>query len=43
MAHQAVYERLYVEYVRMHDALGRAPDSPMKVLKRLRAAALATK
>lgn len=43
MAHQAVYERLYVEYTRMHDALGRAPDSPMKVLKRLRAAALATK
>ena len=43
MAHQAVYDRLYVEYTRMHDALGRAPDSPMKVLKRLRAAALATK
>jgi L-ribulokinase len=43
IAHKAVYERLYVEYVRMHDALGRAPDSPMKVLKRLRAAALATK
>ncbi len=43
MAHKAIYERLYVEYIRMHDALGRAPDSPMKVLKRLRAAALATK
>jgi L-ribulokinase len=43
MAHNAIYERLYVEYIRMHDALGRAPDSPMKVLKRLRAAALATK
>ena len=43
MAHQAVYERLYVEYTRMHDSLGRAPDSPMKVLKRLRTAALATK
>lgn len=43
IAHKAVYERLYVEYIRMHDALGRAPDSPMKVLRRLRAAALATK
>lgn len=43
MAHKAIYERLYVEYIRMHDALGRAPDSPMKVLKRLRAAARATK
>jgi L-ribulokinase len=43
MAHNAIYERLYVEYIRMHDALGRAPDSPMKVLKRLRAAALAKK
>jgi L-ribulokinase len=42
-AHRAIYDRLYVEYVRLHDALGRAPDSPMKVLKRLRAAALATK
>ena len=43
IAHKAVYERLYVEYTRMHDAMGRASDSPMKVLRRLRAAALATK
>jgi len=43
IAHKAVYERLYVEYTRMHDAMGRASDSSMKVLRRLRAAALATK
>jgi L-ribulokinase len=43
MAHAEIYDQLYVEYVRLHDALGRAPDSPMKVLKRLRAAALAAK
>jgi L-ribulokinase len=43
LAHKAVYDRLYAEYVRMHDALGRAASSPMKVLRRLRAAALATK
>jgi L-ribulokinase len=34
-----VYDQLYAEYTRLHDSLGRAADSPMKVLKRLRAAA----
>jgi L-ribulokinase len=43
MANTSVYQRLYAEYIRMHDALGRAPDSPMKVLRRLRTAALATR
>jgi len=38
-----VYDELYAHYTRMHDALGRAPDSPMKVLRRLRAAAFAAK
>ncbi|HYV32944.1 MAG TPA: FGGY-family carbohydrate kinase, partial [Candidatus Binatia bacterium] len=35
-----VYDKLYVEYSRLHDAFGRAPDGPMKLLKRLRASAL---
>jgi L-ribulokinase len=38
-AHGAVYDELYAQYTRMHDAFGRAPDSPIKVLRRLRAAA----
>jgi L-ribulokinase len=42
MANTSVYQRLYGEYIRMHDAMGRAPESPMKILRRLRAAALAT-
>ncbi len=42
-AHKPVYDELYAQYTRMHDALGRAPDSPMKVLRRLRAAAFAAK
>ena len=42
-AHQPVYDELYAQYTRMHDALGRAPDSPMKMLRRLRASALAAK
>ena len=37
---RAVYDQLYAEYTRLHDWLGRAADSPMKVLKKLRAAAL---
>lgn len=37
--HQPVYDRLYAQYSRLHDALGRAPDSPMKILSQLRAAA----
>ena len=40
-AHRAVYEELYTQYTRLHNSFGRAPDSPMKVLKRLRAAAFA--
>jgi len=42
-AHKRVYDELYAQYTRMHDALGRVPDSPMKVLRQLRAAALTAK
>ena len=35
-AHSAVYDQLYAEYCRLHDWFGRDPNSPMKVLKRLR-------
>jgi L-ribulokinase len=41
--HKPVYDELYAQYTRLHDSLGRAPDSPMKVLKRLRAAAFNAK
>ncbi len=34
--HQAVYDVLYAEYVRLHDAFGRDPDSVIKRLKRLK-------
>ena len=33
---QPIYDRLYEEYSRLHDEFGRAPASPMKVLKELR-------
>ena len=36
----AVYERLYSEYVRLHDLFGRGVDPVMKTLKALRLAAL---
>jgi L-ribulokinase len=36
-AQKPVYDQLYAQYTRLHDSLGRDPDSPMKVLKRLRA------
>jgi L-ribulokinase len=38
-AHKPVYDELYAEYSRLHDAFGRTENSPMKVLQRLRAAA----
>jgi L-ribulokinase len=38
---RAVYDQLYAEYTRLHEQMGRASDSPMKVLKRLRAAVFA--
>ncbi len=37
-AHKPVYDQLYAEYSRLHDMLGRDATSPMKVLRRLRAA-----
>lgn len=41
--HKPVYDQVYAEYNRLHDLLGRAPDSPMKTLKRLRDAAFQNK
>lgn len=41
--HQPVYDALYAEYTRLHDTFGRAPNSPMKVLRRLRAKAFVQK
>lgn len=35
----AVYDQLYVEYVRMHDALGRDPNCVLKRLKAIRSSA----
>ena len=35
---KAVYDQLYAEYNRLHDAMGRGAHSTMKVLKRLRRA-----
>ena len=40
-AHRAVYDELYSEYSRLHDAFGRSETSPMKTLRRLRASAFA--
>ena len=39
-AHQAVYERLYAEYVRLHDYFGRGENDVMKRLKQLKAEVL---
>jgi L-ribulokinase len=39
--HKPIYDQLYAEYTRLHDTFGRVPDSPMKVLRRLRANAFA--
>ena len=38
--HQAVYDRLYREYIRLHDYFGRGENDVMKVLKRIKAEAL---
>jgi L-ribulokinase len=40
---QAVYDRLYREYVRLHDYFGRGENDVMKVLKRIKAEALGKK
>jgi L-ribulokinase len=40
-AHRPVYDELYGQYSRLHDFFGRAEDSPMKALRRLRASAFA--
>jgi len=42
-ANKLIYDQLYAEYGRLHDCFGRAANSPMKVLRRLRAAAFADK
>ena len=34
-AHHAVYDRLYPEYVRLHDLFGRGGDDVMRTLKRI--------
>jgi len=40
-ASKPIYDQLYAEYSRLHDSFGRAANSPMKVLRRLRATGLA--
>jgi L-ribulokinase len=35
-AHREIYDRLYTEYVRLHDIFGRSEDSVMKSLRRIR-------
>ena len=42
-ASKPTYDQLYAEYSHLHDSFGRAANSPMKVLRRLRAAAFAEK
>ena len=42
-AHQAVYDRLYDEYVTLHDYFGRGENNVMKRLKAMRAEILASK
>ena len=39
-ANAAVYDRLYAEYVRLHDLFGRGADPAMKNLKAIRIEAL---
>lgn len=36
-SHQAVYERLYKEYLRLHDYFGRGENNVMKTLKKIKA------
>jgi L-ribulokinase len=33
---QPIYDRLYAEYVRLHDYFGRGENDVMKVLKRIK-------
>ncbi len=35
-AHQAVYDKLYAQYIAIHDRFGRDPDSPIKRLKQIK-------
>jgi L-ribulokinase len=42
-ANQAVYDRLYAEYLRLHDYFGRGENDVMKVLRSLRAEARVTR
>lgn len=35
--HKRIYDLLYAEYSRLYDLFGRSADSPMKILRRLRA------
>ena len=42
-ASKPIYDQLYAEYSRLHDSFGREANSPMKVLRRLRADAFAGK
>jgi L-ribulokinase len=37
----AIYDRLYAEYLRLHDLFGREPDGVLRALKRIRQAAVA--
>jgi L-ribulokinase len=41
-ANRQIYDRLYAEYVRLHDLFGRGGDPALKTLKRLRLEALAS-
>jgi L-ribulokinase len=38
--HQAVYDELYAEYVRLHDYFGRGGNNVMKTLKKIKAKAI---
>ena len=42
-SNRLVYDRLYVEYVRLHDLFGRGDDPALKTLKQLRLDALASR
>jgi L-ribulokinase len=42
-SNRLVYDRLYVEYVRLHDLFGRGDDPALKTLKQLRLEALASR
>jgi L-ribulokinase len=42
-AHRAVYDRLYAEYVRLHDLFGRGGDDVMRTLKQIKRASAETR